>query len=223
MAPAKHLPAYRPTLFDREGPDAGISLKAFAYALLAFGLSFPLFAVLNGMVGTPLHGWWAAAWVTACSAATGGICAATGLGITNVAAAAVKRFMMGGSTTPYKEQYSYQQALVMQGRVDDALESFEAILAEKPSEVDPRVMAAELYIREKQEHHRAAALFREIQRIPTVTPGEDLYATRRLVDLLTGPLDDPGRALVELRRLIDRYPGSLAAAQAREALVALKR
>jgi hypothetical protein len=84
------------------------------------------------------------------------------------------------------------------------------------------VKAAELYSREKRNHARAAELFREIQRTPGLTAGEDVYATNRLVDLLTGPLEDPGRALGELRRLVDRYPGSAAAVHARAALVTLK-
>src|SRR5262249_34200799 len=63
---------------------------------------------------------------------------------------------------------------------------------------------------------------REIQRIPTVTPGEDIYATNRLVDLLTGRLGEPARALTELRRLIDKYPDLPAAIHARGALAALK-
>ena len=138
------------------------------------------------------------------------------------AGATYKHLMVSGSTTPYKEQYSYQQALVMQGRLDDALESFEAVIAEKPESVDARVKAAELYARDKGNFARAAELFREVQRIPTVTTGENIYATNRLVDLLTGPLQNPGRALVELRRLIERYPGSAAAEHARGALAELK-
>ena len=44
--------------------------------------------------------------------------------------------------------------------------------------------------------------------------GQYAYATNRLVDLLTGPLNDPGRAMGELRRLIDRAPQSPAAVNA---------
>jgi len=52
--------------------------------------------------------------------------------------------------------------------------------------------------------------------------GQDIYATNRLVDLLTGPLRDPGRAAVELRRLIERHPESTAATHARAALARIK-
>ena len=108
-----------------------------------------------------------------------------------------QRFTMGGSSTPYKEQYSREQALVMRGEVDEALRSFEAVLAEKPDAIDPRIKAAELYAKEKGDHRRAAELFREVQRIAPITPGEDVYATNRLVDLYTGPL---GRSRPRARR-----------------------
>ena len=119
--------------------------------------------------------------------------------------------MVGGSSTPYVEQYSQQQALVMQGRVDEALQSFEAIIDAAPGNVDARIKAAELYAGDHRDPARAAELFRQVQRIPGVAPGSDVYASNRLVDLLVGPLADPGRAMVELRRLIERHPGTTAA------------
>ncbi len=133
-----------------------------------------------------------------------------------------KTIAVDGSSTPYREQFSYQQALVMQGRLDEALQSFEMIIAEQLLAVDARIRAAELYARDKQDPRRAAELFRDVQRIESVTSGEFMYATNRLVDLYTGPLVEPGRALVELRRLIERFPGTSAAEHARDALGRLK-
>jgi tetratricopeptide (TPR) repeat protein len=146
-----------------------------------------------------------------------------GIGISRASGWSVRKlFRMDGSSTPYVEQYSYQQALVMEGKLDEALESFEAVIAEKPNEIDPRVKAAELYDRDKKNHVRAAELFREVLRIEPCPAGTYVYVTNRLVDLYTGPLNEPGKALVELRKLIDRLPGSAAAEQARAALATLK-
>jgi hypothetical protein len=203
---------YKPTLFDRHGPEAGEMIRAFGYGVMVFGL------VAGVLISKTGFHWWTFPIAIVAGTATGGM----GWFMGHAAGSAWKRFAVDGTSTPYHEQYSYQQALVMQGKVDEALESFEAVIAEKPAEVDPRVKAAELYAREKQNHKRAAELFRQVQRIETVTPGEDIYVTNRLVDLFVGPLNHPGRALVELRRLVDRYPGSDAAAYARDALVALK-
>ena len=128
----------------------------------------------------------------------------------------------GGHGSASENQFSYQESLVMQGRVDDALASFEALIAASATAIEPRILAAELYSRNPANARRAAELLREAQRIPAITPGRDTYVTNRLVDLLTGPLADPGRALVELRRLIERYPNSTAARHAREAIARIK-
>src|SRR6185437_5546723 len=97
-----------------------------------------------------------------------------------------------------------------------------AVIAEQPSAIDARLRAAELYARDKGNPARAAELFREVQRIESVSSGEFIIATNRLVDLLSGPLGEPGRAMVELRRLIERCPGSAAATYARAVLARLK-
>ncbi len=210
---------YTPTYFDRVGPDAGEHLRALGYGFSVFGITVTAGLLL--MAQGPIRLDFVAI-LFAVAIAFGALVTLFAIALSNSAGAAYKHLMVNGSSTPYKESYSYQQALVMQGKLDDALESFEAVMAEQPLAIDPRLKAAELYSREKKNYMRAAEIFREVQRIPAVTAGEDLYATNRLVDLLTGPLHEPGRALVELRRLIEKYPGSTGADHARDALAALK-
>jgi tetratricopeptide (TPR) repeat protein len=212
---------YKPTLFDRHGPDAGNMVRAYAYGLMVFGMSITGGAILLAS-GRPRASVVSVLTVLVVSALFGLAVVWLTSAISNTAGNTYKHLMVNGSSTPYKEQYSYQQALVMQGKVDEALESFEAVIAEQPEAVDPRIKAAELYARDKKNAARAAELFRQVQRIPGVTTGEDIYAANRLVDLLNGPLQDPGRALVELRRMIEKYPGSAAADHARDAIAALK-
>jgi hypothetical protein len=129
---------------------------------------------------------------------------------------------MTGGDTPYEEQYSYQQAMVMRGQIAEALESYEQAMASGDATASVRLKAAELYAKEGKNPQRAAELFREVLRLPTVKSGDATYATNRLVDLLAGPLKDPGRAMVELRKFIDRYPDLPAAQNARAALRAMK-
>lgn len=203
---------YKPTLFDRLGPAAVDRVRAFAYGLLVFGLVVGVGATQLGFSVRLIL-------VAACGAALVPVLA---LGLSNSVGWTWKRFMVDGASTPYVESYSYQQSLVMAGRLDDALASFEAVIAEKPGELDPKLKAAELYGRDKKDHRRAAELFRDALKSETITPGQYVYVANRLVDLYTGPLNEPGRALVELRKLIDRYPGSVAADQAKGALATLK-
>jgi hypothetical protein len=69
---------------------------------------------------------------------------------------------------------------------------------------------------------RAAELYREVQRLPGLMSGQDVYVTNKLADLYLGPLEQPGRALVEFRRLADRYAGTKAAKHAKMAIANLK-
>ena len=212
---------YKTTLFDRHGAAASDIVRAWGYGLMVFGITMggiSLSMVAGGATPTLLQ------WVEALgiSAVLGAVTGVSGLLIGGAAGKGWKHIMVDGSTTPYEEQYSHEQSLVMRGQIDAALASFEAIVQGNPDAVKPRVRAAELYSREKGDHLRAAQLLAEVQRIKTAGVGDFVYATHRLVDLYTGPLNEPGRAMVELRRLIERLPGTPAADQARDALATLK-
>ena len=204
-------PEYKPTLFDRHGPIAELYVKSVGFGVLAFIITFAV---------TSVHG---VTWKTLLGSLGAGIMTG-GLGplLGYLASRFASTVVYGGSSTPYVAQYSYQDSLIQQGRLSEALESFEALIAEQPTAADVRIRAAELYAKDENSVKRAAELFREIQRIDGVSIGNDVYATNRLVDLSIGPLDNPSRALVELRRLIDRYPRSTAAVHARETLAVLK-
>ena len=204
---------YKPTLFDRHGPAAMDRVRALSFGAMVFGLTFGALALETGF----------SVWTFVCPPIAGAVAASMGFLLGKVAGDGWHRVALSGASTPYEEQFSYQQSLAMQGKVDEALASFEEIIAATPDAIEPRIRAAELYSQNREGARRAAELLRQAQRIPSIAPGRDIYATNRLVDLLTGPLGDPGRAAVELRKLIDRYPTSTAAAHARDALSRIKR
>jgi hypothetical protein len=199
-----------------------LRLKALAYGIMVLGLTIPLFGAAAAKLGLQ-NPWLALAFIGGGSLTSAIVAYSVGLTVGNTIGETVKAVTVSGASTPYVEQFSYQQALVMQGKVDDALESYEAIINERPGRVDAHIRAAELYASEKRNWKRAAELFRDAQAIPTISVGEDVYVTNRLVDLYTGPLATPSRALIELRRLIDRYPDSVGAGHAREVLSRMKK
>lgn len=185
-----------------------------------------LFAVTGVTLATRLGV--PAGFLTACAGLVGG---ATGFigGVVFVArfangtARRVGAFVLpSGRTTPATRDFSMEDALVMRRDFLGALASYEAIMAAEPHLVAARLRAADLYAAQGIDPRRAEALFREVQRIPSVPPRDDVYASSRLVDLYTGVLDDTGRALVELRRLVERHAGTRAADDARRGLDALK-
>ncbi|HMC56026.1 MAG TPA: hypothetical protein VKH19_12675 [Gemmatimonadaceae bacterium] len=216
----KRRSSYKITFFDRYGPEAGNRLKAYGYGLIVFGVSVPMFVALSAKLDFGLLG---LLLLTLGGASTLAMLAARlGLGGGEVAAEVAKYVTAGGSSTPYEDQFSREQALVMQRDYGTALQLFEGRINATPNEPRVRIAAADLYATHGANPARAAELYREVQRIPDVASGHDIYAANKLADLYLGPLKDPGRALVEFRRLVDRYPGSTAAAHARAAIANLK-
>ena len=205
-------PSYKRTFFDRHGPDGALQIKAVGYAVMVFGLTFGVASargaplILTLIIALPLS-------------------LLSYFGATRIARAAgdaMTYFTAGGSSTPYEEQFSQEQALVMQRDYAGALALYEQRIAAAPGDPRVRIAAADLYMTHGANPKRAAELFREVQRAPALTAGNYVYVSNKLADLYLGPLQEPRRALVEFRRLIERYPGTTTAKHARMALANLK-
>src|SRR5580765_490128 len=102
---------YKQTMFDRHGPEAVQRVRAFGFMLMVFGL------VTGTLISRVGFQWWVLPAGIMSGVAGGGF----GYWLGEAAGATYKHLMVNGSTTPYVEQYSYQQALVMQGKLDEAL------------------------------------------------------------------------------------------------------
>lgn len=213
--------SYKPTLMDKLGPDGGLVVQAIGQALLPTGLSAVMFLVLGSqMLG--LGGWRLLLFTLGCSVTLGAIAAVVALRLGSTAGAGATLVYMGGETTPYEEQFSEEQAMVMQSRFQEALDSFEHRMAMSPGEPRVRIAAADLYATHGKNPQRAAELYREVQRLPNLAGGHDIYVTNKLADLYLGALKAPGKALVEFRKLETRYKGSPAAKNAALAIKNLK-
>ena len=106
--------------------DGVHSLRLLGYGLTVFGVTTGTLFLLAG-----LHWWFVVVGIAA-----GAVVVAPAWFLSAGAGGIWKHMMVNGSSTPYVEQYSYQQALVMKGELDAALESFEAVIAEQPEAVD---------------------------------------------------------------------------------------
>jgi hypothetical protein len=219
----KRPSSYKPTFFDRHGPAGEVRLKAIGYGLMVFGIvvgATMLVSAIGGiniMKPVPMT-------LTLLAALTlGSFTSAGGLRLSEAAGDAAKFFTAGSnSSTPYEDQFSEEQALVMRREYGQAADLFEHRIARNPG--DPRVLmaAADLYATHCENPKRAAELYRQVQKLPDVGSGQDVYVSNKLADLYLGPLKEPRRALVEFRRLIECYPGSVAAQHAKAALEKLK-
>ena len=214
-------PDYKPSWLERGGPDASIKLRAAAFGVMVFGVSLLVWGLIAAQQG--LSGWQGlvVTLVGAAASAYGTYWFAMKLGNAGGAVAQLVT-LPSGDSTPYEQQFSYQEALVARGDVSGALESYEAIISEQPVAIAPRMRAAEHYARANRNPHRAAELFKEIRDMAGVPVRDAVYASSRLVDLYEGALADPGRAIVEMRRIIERYPGTAIARSARGALPEMK-
>jgi len=215
--------SYKLTFLDRHGPAGMLRVKAMGYGAAVVALTFPMFtALFDNMLGFSGLGLLAA--VLGSSVGMGVFTTVVSLKTGDAAGEAAKYFTAGGSSTPYEEQFSQEQALIMKRDYAGAAACFEHRIQLNKDQPDPRVIiaGADVYREYKLDDARAAELYRMAQRLPTLTPGQDVYVANKLADLYLGPLKQPGKALVEFRRLIERYPNSKTAQQARIALANLK-
>lgn len=213
--------SYKLTFMDRHGPDGGLRLKAAGYALMFFPMSTLMFVLLfTHMLGFDLQKGIVLALL--CGVTVSGASVLVSLRSGMAAGTVLRHITEGGGSTPYEEQFSREQALVMQRDYAGALASYEERIAQSPGELRARIAAADLYREHGNNPQRAAQLYREVQRSPEASAGQDVYVSNKLADLYLGPLGEPRRALVEFRRLISRYPDSRTADMARMALNNLK-
>ncbi|HJQ10264.1 MAG TPA: hypothetical protein VJ840_04465 [Gemmatimonadaceae bacterium] len=211
---------YKRSLFDKHGPEAAhlsqvrsslvipVVAGGFIGAAIAAKKSFsPALVALSALAGAVLLGalWWL--FVTRASRGAGAVFG--------------EFIQPRGDRTPYRPQYSEQDAMAMRGEVARALASYEEIILASGNDPDPRIRAAELYLKDGQ-LERAEGHYKAVQRMPNVTAKDDVYVSNRLVDLYLKWPDREVRALTELRRLIDTYPDTDIAERARAGLANLK-
>ena len=220
-APASAVPssAYRTTLFDRQGPDAGITVRSAVAGVIAGVTTTGLAFAASMIPPVPSH--------TLLRSLAAGVVTGTAVAVvvrtlSERAGGAFLSFLQpSGATTPAEPEYSRLEALAARGDMSGALAGYEVIIAAQPGEAVSRLRAAELYV-QAGDARRAEALLREVQSYPARTDAHDLRASNRLVDLYLGPLAEPGRALRELRRLADTYAGTPMGDGARDAIARLK-
>jgi hypothetical protein len=133
-----HHMGYKPTLFDRHGPAALAIVRAWGYGLITFGLCLVMFGAIGAGM---LHysGWILMAFTLGLSTAAGGLAGSAGWLGSKLTGDVVHEVFLSGSGTPYQEQFSYEQALVMKGDVAGAIRSFEDRMARADAGVDVRL------------------------------------------------------------------------------------
>ncbi len=213
--------SYKVTLLDKYGPAAMHYITAFKYGAVVFALTAVMFFALGSeMLGL---GFLASIAFTLVGATTlSSASMLIGLKMGDTAGAGAQHIYMGGSSTPYEDNFSQEDALVMQRDYAGALHLYEQRILVTPNYAKLLMAAADLYATHGENHKRAAELYKQVQKLSDVQPGQDIYVSNKLADLYLWKLSEPGRALVEFRRLMSRYPGSVTAKHAKSAIDNLK-
>lgn len=210
---------YKRTLFDKLGPEAADLFRIGSWMIIPVIAGASVAGALAIRAGFPP---WSVVSAVVVGAVLGGAgVALVVLSISQGAGNAFESFIQPSGSGTFERQYSYEDSLVMRGDVTGALASYDRIIAESPDEPQPRLRAAEVCLKSKQ-NEKAESLFRGVQRMPKLVPKDDVYASNRLVDLYLAWPGNEAKGLRELRRLMDRYPNTDVATRAREGLASLK-
>jgi len=129
------------------------------------------------------------------------------------------RVLYAGGETSAEPPFSYEDTLVVQGRLDEAERAFEQRCLDNPEDGEARIRRADFYDRTRKDPVRAERFYREAQRLG-LPPSRDLYVSQCLLDLCRRA--ERTEALRrELRRIIERYGDSTAGRSAEAELESL--
>lgn len=199
-------------LKDTDSAERLYKFRAAAYAIaggvvLGMGLGWKLGPVA-GLIGLPL-GWAIAYFVI--------------LGLMEGAGRAAQTvYAPSGNSTPARREYSRAQALRAAGDYAEAVEAYEAFVAEFPAEPEPYLQIARILRDDVHAFADAARWLRRVRLDAHLTLGQDLVVAQELIALYRHKLDEPERALPELARIADLVPGTPQAEAAKRELAELR-
>ncbi|MCH7873797.1 MAG: hypothetical protein IH965_00685 [Gemmatimonadetes bacterium] len=116
-----------------------------------------------------------------------------------------------GKSTPHKNEYSRELALLVQGKYGEAAEAFEIAALESDGDPEPYLQLARLYRDKLHQYDDALTWFRRARTDARLSSGQELLVIQEIIDLYTNKLGTPRKALPELITLCERFPETPAA------------
>jgi len=117
--------------------------------------------------------------------------------------------------------FSAQESLIIRGRFHEAENLFLLHLTDHPQDHDAQLALADLYRRHLDNPPAAERLYLEVRQ-GHPTSRQEATASNQLIDLYRST-GQRGKMMTELARYAERYAGTRAGAEARKALVEMKR
>ncbi|NJD19896.1 MAG: tetratricopeptide repeat protein [Gemmatimonadetes bacterium] len=128
--------------------------------------------------------------------------------VSSAGAAASTLYTPSGRSTPRQKEHSRAEALVAQGRYQEAVDVFEMAVAEDPSDGAAYLRIARIYRDHLAKPEAAARWFRRALREATLPAGQAGLARKELVELFAHRLGTPERALPDLARIAEDLAGT---------------
>ena len=141
-------------------------------------------------------------------------------GAIGAAAGGLIRMLTGAGNLPPAPSFSYQEALVMQGRHQEAVDAYRSHLASHPADHDARLALATLLAGPIARHGDAEREYLAVRSGGT-NEKQQLIASRALIDLYAAT-GQRGKQMAELSRFAERYRGTVAGNAAKRVLAELK-
>lgn len=128
--------------------------------------------------------------------------------------------VLAGGNIPYAHQYSEQDALIVHGRIDEAISSFQAVIVAQPRDLEARLRLAALLAGPAGRREDAEREFLEV-RAMAPSPQQAAALSNALIDLYRdmGRRDD---LMIELGRFARRFPDTRGGKAAAEYLTRLR-
>ena len=143
------------------------------------------------------------------------------LGISELAGRATSA-MAHPRGVPYRFNHSGAQALLAQGRVDDAVFAFQMAIDTHAGDPAPLLALARIHRDHLGQHDVALRYFRQARDLPATSAAETGVLLREMLSLALEHLDDPLRVAPDLARHAERFRGTDEAAWAERELAELK-
>jgi hypothetical protein len=141
--------------------------------------------------------------------------------VSGVAAGGVVQMLTGAGNLAPATSFSYEEALVMQGKPDEAVDSFRDHLRQHPMDQEARLALAALLAGAANNLAEAEQEFLAV-RSGQMTDTQEFRASQALIDLYSAT-GQRGKYMAELARFAERFRGTPAGEGAKRALGELKK
>ena len=202
---------------DVDSAELAFKLRAFAMAMLVFGMCVAGGVIVAAYAGTSML------WGVLLGAGAGVIVYFSALFISDRSSRLAASVYGGaGSSTPSIAEYSLADSLVARGRYEEAAEAYALLSEDFPADPEPRLRHARLLRDRTGDYEAAAIVFKKILSMPALKPAVELTVLRELSELFANKLQEPVRALPFLARIAEKYATTPTGSWARAEIKDLK-